>query len=80
MAECALACLDAADICEATLKAMARASKHHAEFAALCEHVCRACAEHCAMHADQHDHCRACRDACLACADECARHASEKSE
>jgi hypothetical protein len=78
MAEYVLACLDCADICEATLKAVRRDSKHRAEFCALCESICRACAEHCAQHVEQYEHCRDCRDACLECADACARHAGEK--
>ena len=77
MADCALLCLDTSDICAATLNAMARGSKHHADFARVCAHLCRACAEECGKHADHHDHCRRCKEACEACAAACEQHASE---
>jgi hypothetical protein len=76
MAQCALLCLDCADICAATLNVLARHSPHHGDFCAVCAHICRACAAECAKH--DHDHCRQCKAACELCAVACARHASEK--
>ena len=70
--------LDCADICAATLNALARGSAHHGDFCALCAHVCRACAAKCAQHAAMHKHCSECQAACERCAAECDKHAREK--
>lgn len=75
-ANCALLDLDCADICEATLKALARRSPHHGDFCAVCAHLCRTCAAECAKH--DHDHCKRCAAACERCASACATHASER--
>lgn len=77
-AQCALINLDCADICSATLSALARGSAHHGDFCALCAHLCRTCAQACAPHADKHDHCARCQQACERCAAECDKHASER--
>lgn len=76
MASCVLINLDCADMCEATIKALARRSPHHGDFCAMCEHLCRACAVECGKH--DTDHCRRCKDACLRCAAACAQHAGER--
>lgn len=76
MAQCALINLDCADICQATLGALARRSKHHGDFCAICAHLCRACATECALH--DTEHCRACMAACEQCARACAEHAGER--
>lgn len=78
MATCTLLALDCADICAATLTVMARGSAHHGDFAALCAHMCRACAAECAKHAEHHDHCARCQKACEACAVECEKHVAER--
>jgi hypothetical protein len=75
MVECALICLDCADICSATLKAMARHSVHHGDFARLAAHICRECAAQCSKH--DHEHCKRCAAACEKCATELDKHASE---
>ena len=75
MVECALICLDCADICAATLKVMARHSTHHGDFAKLCAHICRECAAECNKH--DHEHCKQCAAACEKCAAECDKHATE---
>ena len=76
MARCALLNLDCADMCAATLNALARQSAHHGDFCALCAHLCRACAEECGQH--EHEHCAKCKKACERCAAACAKHASER--
>ena len=76
MASCVLINLDCADMCEATIKALSRRSRHHGDFCALCEHLCRACAAECGKH--DTDHCRRCKDACLRCAAACAQHSGER--
>jgi hypothetical protein len=75
MARCALINMDCADICAATLRALARRSPHHGDFCAICAHICRACADECAKH--KHEHCVRCKEACQRCASACAKHASE---
>lgn len=76
--DCALINLDCADICTATMNALARNSEHHGDYCALCAHICRACAATCAEHAAMHAHCAACQAACEACAHECVKHANER--
>lgn len=51
-ANCALINLDCADICTATMNALARGSEHHGDFCALCAHICTMCANACSAHAD----------------------------
>jgi hypothetical protein len=75
---CALIALDCADICTATMNAMARRSVHHGDFCSICAHICRACASACALHADVHAHCAACMTACEKCAAECVKHVKER--
>lgn len=74
---CALINLDCADICTATMNALARGSEHHGDFCRLCAHICRTCAAACAMHAKEHAHCALCQQACEKCAIECDKHAKE---
>lgn len=76
-AHCALINLDCADICAATLNALARRSEHHGDFCKLCAHICRQCAAVCAAHARTHDHCAKCQAACENCAAECEKHGPE---
>lgn len=77
-AQCALINLDCADICAATLNALARGSQHHGDFCALCAHLCRVCAQACEIHAGKHAHCKRCQEACEACATACDEHAKER--
>ncbi len=76
MATCSLLNLDCADICAATINALARRSVHHGDFCALCAHLCRACAAECAKH--EHEHCLRCKEACERCAQACDQHASHR--
>jgi hypothetical protein len=75
---CALINLDCADICTATINALARRSGHHGDFCAICAHICRASASACAPHAEVHEHCARCMAACEHCATECAKHSKER--
>lgn len=75
--QCALINLDCADICSATMNAMARGSEHHGDFCKLAAHICRQCANACAAHANEHAHCAKCQAACERCATECDKHATE---
>lgn len=76
-AQCALINLDCADICSATMNALARNSAHHGDFCKLCAHICRQCAAACAAHAKEHTHCAICQSACEKCAAACEKHAAE---
>lgn len=75
--QCALINLDCADICIATMNAVARGSERHGDFCKLCAHICRQCAIACAAHAKKHAHCAACQAACEKCAAECDKCANE---
>ncbi len=74
-AECAVSCLNTADVCFTTAKLLSRTTGFDPEVAghvlAACEEVCRRCAEHCEMHADQYEHCRICAESCRRRADAC---------
>ena len=78
IAKCALINLDCAEICAITVNSMARGSVHHADFCALCAHLCRECAAACALHSESKAHCARCKQACETCAKECDKHASLK--
>lgn len=75
---CARINLDCADICLATMNALARRSVHHGDFCAICAHICHACATACAPHAALFPHCAACQVACEHCATECSKHSKER--
>lgn len=67
--------LDCADICIATGALASRRTGGNLQvlrqMLETCEAACRACAEECGLHAEQHEHCRICADACESCADAC---------
>lgn len=69
--------LDCADICTATMNALARGSKYHGDFCRLCAHICRTCAAACSLHAKEHAHCVTSQRACEKCAVECDKHTAE---
>lgn len=67
--------LDCADIC-ATTGAMAsrRTGSNQALLKRMietCAEACRLCAEECARHAGEHEHCRICAEACRSCEQVC---------
>lgn len=63
--------LDCADACAATGPMLTRHT--HASPALIrrmietCAELCRACADECDRHAQEHEHCRLCADACRDC-------------
>lgn len=77
MPHCAVTCLNCADVCFATAKVLSRTSAFDAETArqvlSACEQICRTCAGHCRMHADDREHCRVCAESCERRADACAQ-------
>ena len=73
MRQCIRACLDCADVCEATGKlAVRRTGSNEAvlrETLELCARICDACAAECEKH--EHEHCRLCAQMCRECAEDC---------
>ncbi len=60
---------DCADICMLASRLVHRDSEVVNEYLAVCELVCRACAEECSKH--HHEHCQTCAEVCIICADAC---------
>lgn len=75
MTECLRACLDTADVCEATAKVLSRCTGYEASVtgpvleAAIA--VLERCGHECARHASMHMHCRLCSETCLGAAEAC---------
>ena len=63
---------DCADVCFLAAQLLTRDSEFAHEFLAVCEKVCRQCAEECGKH--QHEHCKRCAEECRKCADACHEH------
>ena len=67
--------LDCADICAATgAMASRRTGSNQALLKRMietCAEACRLCAEECARHAGEHEHCRICAEACRSCEQVC---------
>jgi hypothetical protein len=72
---CIVTNLDCADVCEATLRVLARQTDTphelvHAQLHA-CVVACQLCADECARHIDDHDHCRINAESCRHCQERC---------
>ncbi len=67
--------LDCSDICIATAaiasRGTAASEARLKQMLELCESMCRACAQECWLHAEQHEHCRLCAETCESCAEAC---------
>lgn len=72
MAHCIEVNRDCADICFLGAKLLIRYSQFAHEFLAICEMVCRHCAEECEKH--EHEHCKRCAEACRRCEEACHEH------
>lgn len=68
LADCAQACLTAADF-------MLRMSDYHARYCGVCAAVCRACGEDCERLAGPDETMRRCVEACRRCEQSCRRMA-----
>lgn len=72
LSQCIRLNLDCADACAATGSALTR--RTHTNPALIrrmtetCAELCRACADECERHAEEHRRCRICAEACRACA------------
>lgn len=69
MPECAKRCLECVEICKTMIVLAARDSMNVSVVARACAQICKACAEECEKH--DNDHCSACAEACRKCAEEC---------
>lgn len=74
MERCLKLCLDAADVCAACAKGLARQSDYAARLCAVCADLCRECAEECGRF--DSDECTDCAEACRTCAEKCRAMAS----
>lgn len=72
MAHCIEIDRDCAELCYLAAKLLTRDSEYAHELLALCEKICRHCAEECAKH--KHQHCIICGEKCTQCADACHDH------
>jgi hypothetical protein len=63
---------DCADTCLHTAKLVTRESEISDVILAVCEKICRICAEECRKH--NNDHCRTCAEICERCAEACHEH------
>ena len=77
MSQCIRACLDCADVCEATTRVGLRRTGTNEtvlrEILELCARVCDSCAAECDKH--DHEHCKLCAQICRECAADCRRAA-----
>ena len=75
LTKCIRTNMDCADICATTSRVLSRHTGYDANISrtllAACAMACRSCGDECALHADQHEHCRICADACRACEQAC---------
>lgn len=66
--DCVLACLTAADVCEATVRLLSRTARWERTvvhgMVDVCAKALSACASHCEEHADTAKHCGVCAEAC----------------
>jgi len=72
MAHCIELDRDCADICFLAAKLLIRDSEIAHEYLAVCEAMCRKCAEECSLH--EHEHCKRCAEACRRCERACHEH------
>jgi hypothetical protein len=72
---CIALCLDCADVCDVTARALSRPAHWDllvvARLLEACVRVCTTCADECAKHADHHRHCAICERSCRACLQAC---------
>ena len=72
MAHCIELDRDCADVCFLGAQLLIRDSEFAHDYLAVCEKVCRECAEECGKH--EHEHCKKCAEECRKCADACHAH------
>ncbi|MBS0550629.1 MAG: four-helix bundle copper-binding protein [Proteobacteria bacterium] len=75
MRRCIRLDLDCADLCDATASILARRTSSNDEvlkhLVDTCAEACRICADECAKHGQQHEHCKVCAETCRACEQAC---------
>ena len=75
MAQCIRDNLDCADLCEVTVRHLARLNASDKQLTlsllAACIEACVQCGGTCQEHAEHHEHCKLCAQACRRCEDAC---------
>lgn len=75
LSQCIRLSLDCADACAATGPALIRRTHTSPalmqRMAETCAELCRACADECDRHAEDHEHCRICAETCRASEQAC---------
>ncbi len=71
MTKCVQMDMECAALCYATAQLLSLGSIHAKAISNICAEACRACAEVCGNH--NNEHCQECAAACRKCADECER-------
>ena len=75
MTQCIRDDLDCADLCDVTVKHLARLNAGDRQLTqailTACIEACRQCAASCEEHADHHEHCKLCAQACRRCETAC---------
>ena len=69
MVECIRLDRDCAEVCQTTANLLSRNSSNAEPLIAICEDLCRRCAEECEKHETRH--CEECAKACRACEEAC---------
>lgn len=72
MTDCIKLNLDCADICDISLKLLARDSNQSTSAVQLCKNICAECAEECEKY--EHEHCQQCADFCRRCESQCGMY------
>ena len=75
LVKCIRLCLDCADVCTATVRAISRQTGYDANVTRslleACATTCKSCGDECERHAHMHEHCRVCAEACRHCEQAC---------
>lgn len=68
--------MDCADVCETTVRVLARQTETDWQLlrsqVLVCKDFCAVCSNECARHAHDHEHCRVCGSACEDCVEACS--------
>ncbi len=78
LARCIQLDQDCADICQMTVRMLARNSDFAERTCRVCAEICGACGDECRQH-EHMDHCRQCAIACFECAEFCHKAAVSKA-
>lgn len=74
MARCIQLDMECAALCYAAAQVMSLGGTKANDLCRLCAEACKACAEECGKHDDEH--CKECAEACRGCAEDCSKIAA----